>query len=185
MTWPPWDQFVTSPGAGGLGALVAAMLVFISAMLVSRHRHQEALEERSLDQRKLDLEQLERDRQRWWDQYKWLVTTGSEWISIMDRMAILNKLHSWSLELDAPELTELATAYRTTLRHWIDEAISNRTGDLGEISGARIEPSDGPTRTPRIFPGRVADRPSEADRNEPYEADEEGEPTGDTDNNKE
>ena len=79
------DQFLLSPGAGGAGALLAALVIGASAVWVSRHRRTEANKALEATNRHAALD-------RWWSQYTWLVSVDADLIPIEGRAALLQQV---------------------------------------------------------------------------------------------
>lgn len=112
-----WDQFVLSPGAGGAGALLAALVVGGSALWVSQHRRTEASNALAATVRQSALD-------RWWTQYTWLVDVDADVIPIEGRTALLLQLRRDAQEIAAPELVAAADAYRAVVNRWIAAALA-------------------------------------------------------------
>ncbi len=106
MSW--FSDFVVTPGAGGLGAVVAAVIVGASAVIVSRHRHREATAELANTKWQQALE-------RWWNRYVWLVSIGPESLPIEGRLEFLAKLRADARALAAAELVTAAEGYGVIL----------------------------------------------------------------------
>ena len=88
-------EFFASPGFGGVCAVVAALLVAWSALVVSRQRRVEA-----------DRTAADRDRvaalERWWTQYAWLVSADADRLPFEGRVEILVHLLRSAESLQSP-----------------------------------------------------------------------------------
>ncbi len=109
-----FGEFLQSPGFGGIGAILAAILVAVSALMVSQQRRAEA------DRVAADLAR-ENSLERWWTQYSWLVSTEADRLPFEGRVEILVRLLRTAERLDAAELIGAARVYFVVLRRWIDE----------------------------------------------------------------
>jgi hypothetical protein len=116
VSW--FSDFIVTPGAGGLGAVVAALIVGSSAVVVSRHRHQEAGDALANTVQKEALE-------RWWDRFVWLVGVGAESLPIEGRVAFLAALLQDAKDLAASELVTAAQGYGVVLDGLIAEALKS------------------------------------------------------------
>lgn len=112
------SQFVVSPGAGGLGAVIAALAVGGSALLVSRHRRREADREHTLEARKNALD-------HWWTRYVWLISTEGEHLPIEGRIQIVGHLTAEARLMNAEDLITSAEVYARVLERWLVEARRN------------------------------------------------------------
>ena len=112
-----WEQFILSPGAGGAGALLAALVIGGSAVAVSLHRRTEASNALAETKRQAALE-------RWWTQYTWLVSVTADAMPIEGRAAFLLQLRSDAVNLNADELIAAADGYRAVVNRWLASALS-------------------------------------------------------------
>lgn len=124
MQWPAWDVFITSPGAGGMGALVAALVVGGSALWVSRHRQRaerltivEMRARRRADMRAVSRSQTATERhnaqERWWERFVWLVNATN--LTVDARIGLLERMSDEALELGASGLVRVAKAWTEDL----------------------------------------------------------------------
>ena len=128
-------EFFASPGFGGVCAVVAALVVAWSALVVSRQRRVEA-----------DRTAADRDRvaalERWWTQYAWLVSADADRLPFEGRVEILVHLLRTAESWQSAELVAAARAYFGVLRQWIDDSTAdypNRTVGVSASSSVERE----------------------------------------------
>jgi hypothetical protein len=120
-------EFFASPGFGGVCAVVAALLVAWSALVVSRQRRTEADRTAADQEHHTALE-------RWWTQYAWLVSADADRLPFEGRVEILVHLLRSAESLQSAELVAAARAYFGVLRRWIDESAGTTAGQTVGIS---------------------------------------------------
>src|SRR3954468_8058140 len=120
-------EFFASPGFGGVCAVLAALLVAWSALVVSRQRRVEADRTAADQEHHTALE-------RWWTQYAWLVSADADRLPFEGRVEILVHLLQAAEALQSAELVAAARAYFGVLRRWIDESAGTTAGQTVGIN---------------------------------------------------
>jgi hypothetical protein len=117
VSW--FSDFIVTPGAGGVGAVIAASFIGGSALLVSRHRRRDADNDRRSSDRKVAVEQ-------WWTRYTWLVSANSQDLPITGRAEMVAHLIQTAKDLNAPELVTAGEVYRGVVNRALASAIQQR-----------------------------------------------------------
>ena len=112
-------DFITSPGAAGVGALLAAIVAGGAGLLVSRHRRQEANKELAADEAKLRADQLAGRLERWWDRFTWLVSVDATTLPIERRTKIVAQLLAAARDLDDQDLVNAVEQYQWAIFDWL------------------------------------------------------------------
>lgn len=108
-------DFWTSPGLGGVGAVLAAVVAGSIAWISSSRQ-------RATDTRHRRIEQ-------WWDRYTWLVSTDGVVLEPKGRSAVASSLHRTAVELKDIDLQQAIKAYRDVITAVIiDEARRRHEG---------------------------------------------------------
>lgn len=105
-------DFWTSPGLGGVGAVLAAVVAGSIAWISSSRQ-------RATDTRHRRIEQ-------WWDRYTWLVSTDGVVLETKGRSAVASSLHRTAVELKDTDLQQAITAYRDVITAVIIEEARRR-----------------------------------------------------------
>lgn len=121
MSWPPWDEFLTSPGAGGLGALVAAIIIGWVTLRSSIHRRLDAAETAAQKDAQAAQIRSHQEQERWWGRFTWLVELPATSLPFEGRLAMIAELKAQADLMEASDLVAIVDAY---IRH-LDTAARN------------------------------------------------------------
>lgn len=117
-TEPSFWEFVTSPGAGGLAALLAATLGLIGVLLVSRHRRRDAADDRVSEARTEAIAE-------WWRRFEWLTGPVAQLLPPLSRSNVAAEMRKEAIRLDDPVLMAAAEVYRVELNREMAGYLAN------------------------------------------------------------
>lgn len=118
---PSFWEFVTSPGAGGLAALLAATLGLTGVLLVSRHRRRDAADDRVAEARTEAIAE-------WWRRFEWLTGPVGQLLPPLSRSTVATEMRGQARRLDDPVLLTAIEVYRGELTREIADTLA-RGGD--------------------------------------------------------
>ncbi|MTD16400.1 hypothetical protein GIS00_20905 [Nakamurella sp. YIM 132087] len=124
MPLPPLDDFLTSAGAGGLGAVIAGVGVVTATMIGNRARKSEGL-----------AEVRHNALERWWSRFTWVVEAKQDDLPLHLRTTIVGQLLLQAqTELMSSELEAAALAYSSHLRSTLRSQ---------QVASALVDPGTG------------------------------------------